>query len=265
MEVKKFIEMLESKGLEVTETTSNKWGYPEKAYMIGKPESNVKVCVYEEQINGWTEEQAEEVIIERTKNTPEFKEKEIMNKEYILQNVTLAIRGKTGDESILKLSARGDLELYFRLNMEFNGERASIKVSQQMIKIAGIEKSELYEAAFRNTEKEAKIMSMIDMLRDMGYPVPEGAEDNCPLFVATNKNRCEGAAVMECKDVIDHFCIDHGYKGVAIIPSSIHEVLLVPITTNMSEEYMNNMIKEVNETQVSEHERLSDHVYYNYI
>lgn len=264
MEVKKFIEMLESEGLEVTETTGNKWGEPIKAYMIGEHDSNIRPTVYEEQINAWTEDQAKEVIISRIKNTPDFKQEEIMNKEYILQNVTLAIRGITEDDSILKLTVRGDLEIYFRVSLKFNDENASFKVTQNMIKNVGIEKSELYEAAFRNTEKEAEIISMFEMIKSMGFPVPE-VEEEVPLYVATNKERINGAAVMECKDVIDKFCYDHGYKGVAIIPSSIHEVLLVPITTDMSEEYMNNMIREVNETQVAEHDRLSDHVYYNYI
>ena len=264
MEVKKFIEMLENEGLEVTETTSNKWGDPVKTYMIGDHESTVRPCVYEEQISSWTEEQAKAVIMNRIMNTPDFKREEIMKKEYILQNTTLAIRGITKDDSILKFTVRGDLEIYFRLYINFNGEKASIKITQQMIDNVEIEKSELYEAAFRNTEKEAKIMNMFDMMRDMGFPVPD-VEEKVPVFVATNNNKYEGAAIMECKDLIDKFCIDHGYQGVAIIPSSIHEVLLVPITTDMSEEYMNSMIREVNETQVAEHDRLSDHVYYNYI
>ncbi|MFR0029482.1 MAG: DUF5688 family protein [Coprococcus phoceensis] len=47
-----------------------------------------------------------------------------------------------------------------------------------------------------------------------------------------------------------------------IIPSSIDEGLIVPSYADIDREMMDTMIQEVNETQVSKEERLSDHAYY---
>lgn len=46
-----------------------------------------------------------------------------------------------------------------------------------------------------------------------------------------------------------------------IIPSSIHEVLLVTEENLDNIETYNQMVREVNATQVTKEERLSDHVY----
>ena len=47
-----------------------------------------------------------------------------------------------------------------------------------------------------------------------------------------------------------------------ILSSSIDEVLIVPSYADIDREMMDTMIQEVNETQVSKEERLSDHAYY---
>ena len=84
------------------------------------------------------------------------------------------------------------------------------------------------------------------------------------MYVATNKSRVNGAAIIACEDVLENFCREKEIKGVVIIPSSIHEILLLPIDYNFNEDEINNMIQEVNSNEVSENERLSDHVYYYY-
>ena len=52
-----------------------------------------------------------------------------------------------------------------------------------------------------------------------------------------------------------------GYEKVAIIPSSIHECILVPLEEGISETYLNYMVSEVNKNNVPIEEILSDHIY----
>ena len=47
-----------------------------------------------------------------------------------------------------------------------------------------------------------------------------------------------------------------------LLPSSIHEMIIVPESNSPSREHLNEMITEVNQTQVDEEEFLSDCVYY---
>ena len=47
-----------------------------------------------------------------------------------------------------------------------------------------------------------------------------------------------------------------------ILPSSIHEIIILPVSCTMGLEEINDMIVEINETQVSEEDVLSEHAYY---
>ena len=46
-----------------------------------------------------------------------------------------------------------------------------------------------------------------------------------------------------------------------ILPSSIHEVLIVPAKPGMTAENLENIVREVNTTQVQLEDKLSDYVY----
>ena len=51
-------------------------------------------------------------------------------------------------------------------------------------------------------------------------------------------------------------------KDLIILPSSIHEVILIPAYDHDSYDELTSMVKEVNSTQLSKEEILSDHVYF---
>lgn len=66
---------------------------------------------------------------------------------------------------------------------------------------------------------------------------------------------------MMYEDVLDAFSRKMG-NNIYIIPSSIHEVLLVPEFEGICEEELTNMVREVNKCEVDDVDVLSDHVYY---
>ena len=60
-------------------------------------------------------------------------------------------------------------------------------------------------------------------------------------------------------EVLKKFCVEKMIDGVFVIPSSIHEVLLMIADKNKADVgYIRQMIKEVNDENVSEVERLSN-------
>lgn len=89
------------------------------------------------------------------------------------------------------------------------------------------------------------------------------------LFVATNETKTNGATCMLDKGVVKSLAEKENVKKVAVIPSSIHEIILMPLRSedDMAEvESLNRMIAEVNETQVRPDEVLGNHVYiYNVV
>lgn len=82
-----------------------------------------------------------------------------------------------------------------------------------------------------------------------------------PMMVLTNSRKYLGAVGMIYDDVLENFgkeLKDDFY----ILPSSIHEVILIPQSFIWDERELKNMVKEVNETQLDPEDILADSVYY---
>ena len=81
-----------------------------------------------------------------------------------------------------------------------------------------------------------------------------------PMYVlgATADN---GAVYMTDLELLRGFC-DKIESDVYIIPSSVHEVLLIPVDGTESESMLNEMIADVNKTELEPVEVLSNHAYY---
>lgn len=91
-------------------------------------------------------------------------------------------------------------------------------------------------------------------------PLPEAAP---PLYVLTNTYRTNGATVLLYDDILKELS-DLFEKDLIILPSSIHEVLILAADENDGQnlDHYTAMVKEVNASQLQDEEILSDHAYY---
>lgn len=80
------------------------------------------------------------------------------------------------------------------------------------------------------------------------------------MYVLSNKSKIFGAAAILYDDVLKNFS-EKMQKDLYILPSSVHEVILIPKEESMEWEKLQEMVKEVNSTQVEDVEILSDSVY----
>ena len=85
--------------------------------------------------------------------------------------------------------------------------------------------------------------------------------DEIDMYIASSNKRLNGAAAIMYKELFDEFCIQHSLNSVYIIPSSINELILLPIDDNINPAAIQQMIREVNRENVSEEEFLSDNLY----
>ena len=85
-------------------------------------------------------------------------------------------------------------------------------------------------------------------------------ENEIPMYIMSNPIKMNGAATMAYPGVIRNFA-ETIRKNLYVIPSSIHEVILVP-ESGTEDTSLNDMVAEVNHTQVDPKEVLADHVYY---
>ena len=79
--------------------------------------------------------------------------------------------------------------------------------------------------------------------------------------MASNQERIHGAGVIAYPDFMEEAAKRLG-GDFYVLPSSIHEVLLVPDTPDVSAVELQKMVQSVNMEQVAPEERLSDHVYH---
>nr|MBQ8252898.1 hypothetical protein [Lachnospiraceae bacterium] len=142
---------------------------------------------------------------------------------------------------------------------------ATILIHDSHLKMWNVTKEEVYEQACKNTPVilPAAITGMREIIEQMmgdAVKQEESLQEDVPMYVMTNPIKMNGAATMAYPNTIRNFANALG-KNIYIIPSSIHEVILVP-ETGTEGGRLNEMVQEVNETQVDPKEVLADHVYY---
>lgn len=89
----------------------------------------------------------------------------------------------------------------------------------------------------------------------------DAINDLIPMYVLSSKTRFNGAVCLLYQNLLADIAAKYD-SDLYIIPSSIHEVLLIPSNTSTSHAKLSAMVREVNTTQVLKEEVLSDHVYY---
>lgn len=109
--------------------------------------------------------------------------------------------------------------------------------------------------------RPAEIKGMEETLNEMqGGPALEPDPDEI-LFVAGVPDQTHGAAVIAYPNFFENAAEKLG-GDYFIIPSSIHEVLLVKDTGEMNARDLAAMIREVNATEVAPEDVLTDHAYH---
>ena len=142
----------------------------------------------------------------------------------------------------------------------------SIKVTNEMFNdwIKRFNSEIIFGVAKTNTKRNhpENIRSLIEIMAElMGLPVDVLKEiENNEMFVLTNNTKMYGAICLLYDGILEK-CAEMFNGDFAILPSSVHEVILVPIDERVTIEELNEMIVDVNENEVRDEDILSDHAY----
>lgn len=158
-----------------------------------------------------------------------------------------------------------DLAIVFAVLLEIEGEgNGTILIRNEHLKMWSITNEELYLRALDNTpdlcgEYVADLKQYVTTSEEPGEM--DGFGYTPCMYVLSNKQKIFGATTILYSRTIE--TLAEKYKSnVLIIPSSIHEILLLPEVFQNDYSYMKQTIREVNATQVTLEERLSDNLYY---
>lgn len=157
-----------------------------------------------------------------------------------------------------------DIAVVYRLVLDSSKDASStVLVTNDLMDKFGITHEQLHNDAMKNAPliRPAEIKGMEETLNEMqGGPVLEPDPDEI-LFVAGVPDQSHGAAVIAYPNFFEDAAEKLG-GDYFIIPSSIHEVLLVKDTGEMNARDLEAMIKEVNATEVAPEDVLTDHAYH---
>lgn len=147
-------------------------------------------------------------------------------------------------------------------------QNGAITVYRSHLEMWGVSEEELFEKALVNScryERE-QLVSMWDVLDELtqeaSADIPLEEAETGKMYVLTNERRINGASVL-CYPGIFRRCVQELQKDFYILPSSIHELILIPIDEYKESDLL-KMVQEVNDEQVAKEELLSYHVYRYY-
>ena len=151
---------------------------------------------------------------------------------------------------------------YITVVTEGNGVYSS-KITWQLMEKWNITEEILYELAEQNTRdilgvEIININDIIDMSSILNKDINKDIS-SIPMFIMSNRIRNCGANVMFYTDILNEFSKSLN-SDLYIIPSSVHEVILLPADNYHNIDYMNKMIEQVND-QIDLPDILSDHIY----
>lgn len=166
-----------------------------------------------------------------------------------------------------------DLAITFHCLVRSEAEGiGTIRITNDHIEQWGIACDELKELACHNTKRlfPPTIRTMEEVIKELisneedgdngwyDYDRPEG--ELYPMYILTNEKGINGASCLLYKDIIREFAqlID---SDLYILPSSIHEIILVPLKDLKDKDRFQSMVEDINIYQVPPEEILSDHVY----
>ena len=140
---------------------------------------------------------------------------------------------------------------------------AAVLIRREHLGMWGIDEKTLHDAAVRNTKRMLPwdFRSMSELINSMmNTELFQDSSQEVPLFVLSNKDKSFGAVWMTDAEILEK--IGEKLKdNYYILPSSVHECLIVPAAVVSDERMLLEMVQEINETQVEPEEVLADAVY----
>lgn len=159
------------------------------------------------------------------------------------------------------------IELRLIVSQDENGY-ATCQVNKQLLEQMGIAFEDAYQIAVDKVNKEVKFNTMFEVmlgLKDKDKDFEESIElareleNEYPMYILTNKTNLNGAISMIVKDRLDIICDALNVDDIYILPSSVHEVIIIP--TDIDADVLQDMIENANETAVEDEDYLSYHPY----
>lgn len=192
---------------------------------------------------------------------PEWDFREILDFSRVREKIVYKLVNAEKNENLLEQVPHLpvlDLAIVFYLMISEGAfQNCSVLIKNDHMNLWKIPMTVLYETAKINTPKlcPAVLRPLADFLGVSEEVMPEGS-----VLVLTNEQGVNGAAALLYPHLPETVFQQTG-GNYYLLPSSVHEFLVVPEKAGISAQELLEMVKEMNCTEVELQDVLSDHIY----
>ena len=209
-------------------------------------------------------------------NTPipgDITRSSFMNFESMKERIFPRLISAKGQEDYLKdkpFRKVADLAVVYAVRVHADDKGfAEAVVDDKLLEMWGVDDETVHQAAIANLESEEPVFVNLEdaMFGALDAKAPSSFDpedidmDKCaiPFFLLTNQQKVRGANMALSGKYMDR--IFEKFGSIYVLPSSTHEVLIVPKTFMDDPDQLAQMVRQVNEDAVQPEDRLSDNVY----
>lgn len=141
-------------------------------------------------------------------------------------------------------------------------EVGTVLICNEHMEKWGQEEENLYQTAMVNmrADGDSDLTNIETVVRHILPEITFPDENGNDMYILTNCRKRFGAAEILDKKTL-RMVADQVGDGFIVLPSSVHETIILPPKDKTEYERLAEMVREVNDTQVDAEERLSYHVY----
>ena len=182
--------------------------------------------------------------------------------------LTMEVVGKDRNAEMLQSVPHQEIEdlaTVYRIDLGVteNGN-ATVLITNEMLRNYGIQlHQDAIDAAHQTMKYSIRSMDEVltGMAQSMGIDQEQQVMFSSPLYVATTERDMYGAGVLAVPSFFDDAAkkLDGNFY---VLPSSVHEILLLPDRFAPEPQLLKEMVQDVNANEVDPKDRLSDNVYH---
>lgn len=208
--------------------------------------------------------------------------KAILNYENVKDKLFIRVSSAEANKEVLEIvphQLKEDLAITYHVAVGKDQDGlSSMLITNEMMKEYGVTQEQIHEDAMKSSPRvmvpevssigvlideiyQKNILMLTPDEREMLLETLQESSEMPTFFVVTNTERVNGAGVIFYPEFMDNMGELLG-NNFFILPSSIHQMLILPDDGQVDAEMLRDMVKEVNATQVAPAERLTNDVYH---
>lgn len=189
---------------------------------------------------------------------------QLSDKEFVLSHLYIGLQRASEQELIKRDCDFEGVEAYLYLRFPNDDGVAAVKLKEGILEKSNTSIDEAWSVAAENVHKEIKISPIFNAISSLlGTDLDEELleDESVGIYVVTNNMMHHGASAILDKDVFNTLSNKMHTNKFVVIPCSIHEMIVLPDLDGVDIENINDMVKQVNATELEPEDVLADRAF----